>query len=210
MGNNLNSKIIKIGLCGGSGSGKGEVGSVFKSCGISVIDTDGVYHKLTSGYGACMRALEDEFGSPIVNADGSLNRIKLGDIVFADGNDHKLKRLNEITHKHITMKTDELIESCEKSNEKIVVIDAPLLFESGFNKMCDIIICVISDIDHRIGRIINRDKITREKAETRISKQLSDEFLIKHSDYIIRNNSEIISLREQTMEIIAEIQKTNQ
>lgn len=204
MADNLRSGIIKIGLCGGSGSGKGAVGEIFTANGISVIDTDDVYHKLTSQFGDCIRELTSEFGDSIVNENGSLNRAKLSEIVFASGNEDKLKKLNKISHRHVLLKTEKMAASFEKAGQKLVVIDAPVLFESGFNRICDAVVCVIADKELRISRIMERDKISREKAELRISKQLSDEFLIANSDYVIYNNSDIASLKEQTEKIIHE------
>lgn len=213
MGKNLNlnnnfSKSLRftiIGLCGGSGAGKGAVGEVFRKHRIHVIDTDELYHEMISHKSDCTIELAKEFGDVILNEDGSVNRQKLGEIVFADGNQDKLQLLNRISHSHISLKCDEIIYLYKSAGDMAVVIDAPVLFESGFNNMCDAVVSVIADKNIRIGRIIERDKITIEKAEIRISKQVSDEFLISHSDYVIYNNSDITCLEEQTEKIISEI-----
>ncbi|MBR6253113.1 MAG: dephospho-CoA kinase, partial [Clostridia bacterium] len=94
-----------------------------------------------------------------------------------------------ITHKHINKRVIELIEENEKKGKKIVLIDVPLMFESEFNKMCDVVICVTADYETKIQRIMKRDKITREKAEKRLRSQMSDDELRKLSDYEIVNDS---------------------
>ena len=126
-----------IGLCGGSGSGKGAVCSLFNRLGIPSIDTDKVYHQLTSSPSDCLKALTDTFGESIIRPDGSLNRVKLANIVFADGADSKRKALGRITHKYILERTDEIAAEYFNAGADFVIVDAPLLFESGYNKKCD-------------------------------------------------------------------------
>ena len=81
------------------------------------------------------------------------------------------------------------------------IVDAPVLFESGFNKECDIIVSVIAEREVRVNRIIERDNISVEAAEARISKQLSNEELISKSDFIIENNSDLNSLAVRVNEV---------
>ena len=194
-----------IGLCGGSGSGKGRACSYFAELGIPSIDTDAVYHELTSRPSPCIDALAEAFGSSILKEDGSLNRIKLANLVFADGNDNKRKLLGKITHKFILERTDEIASSFFNNGACAVIVDAPLLFESGYNKKCDIVICVIADKDKRISRIVSRDGITKERAIARISKQADDDFLVRNSDFTIENNGDESELRARVFEVYKKI-----
>ena len=191
-----------IGLCGGSGSGKGTVCSVFSKHGIPSIDTDAVYRSMTSGPSPCMTELVSAFGNEILRSDGSLDRIKLANIVFASGAKEKKRLLESITHKHILSVTEGIIEDLISKGAEHVIVDAPLLFESGFDRKCDIIIAVIADRAIRISRIVKRDGISVQRAELRIDNQIGDDQLKGKSDYVIYNNGDVEELEVSVSEII--------
>lgn len=175
-----------IGLCGMSGSGKGYVCNIFERYGIPSIDTDAVYRDILKDTDSpCLFELKSAFGDGIIQSDGSLDRKKLADIVFSDG--EKLELLNKITHKYIRKKTDELIEKYKIDGADAVIIDAPVLFESGFNKMCDITVCVTCDTETAVRRITERDGISADKAHERLSKQIKPESLRELCDFEIVN-----------------------
>ena len=182
--------VLKIiGLCGGSGSGKGTVSVLFLKHGFRTVDTDAVYHKLVSRKTKCLDALVLEFGEEILSSDGSLDRKKLSSIVFkSEDSATKLAKLNSIAHKFVLEETRAQIVRFEKQGVPAVLIDAPLLFESGFNKECDKIICVTANKDLRVDRIMKRDGISKKDAFLRVNTQLPDDYLIKNSDYNIENN----------------------
>lgn len=187
--------MLTVGLAGGSGSGKGTVSNLFRDYGIKSINTDAVYHDLTSPGGACIAPLVAEFGKDILNSDGSLNRPALFESVFSsDDMPDRKEKLQSITHGLILQKVRDILSKMEKSGVPAVLVDAPLLFESGFDRECDLIISVIADTDIRIRRIMCRDGITQENAKKRIESQLSDDFLSKNSDFIIINNGDCESL----------------
>ena len=191
-----------IGLCGGSGSGKGVVSSFFAHRGIPAIDTDAVYRELVSGDTPCTRALSDEFGKEIISIDGSVNRALLAKIVFTGENcDYKLKKLNSITHKFILDETRKRLSSFKAKGYLAAIVDAPVLFESGFDKECDLVISVVADSSIRVNRIIARDNINVEAAMARITKQLSNDELIVRSNFVIENNSDLQSLEKKVNEI---------
>ena len=197
----MDKKII--GLCGGSGSGKGTVGKIFAENGYLVIDTDKVYRDLTDKSSQCLDALTQEFGAEILNFDGSLNRKELAALVFSDKEKHT--RLNEITHKFVLERVIEIINLSERCKYKGFIVDAPMLYESGFDKKCDFVVAVVSDIETRITRIIQRDNITRDSAIKRISAQIPDTDLVKKVDFVIDNNSDLDSLKSKVCEIIKKI-----
>lgn len=177
-----------IGLCGGSGSGKGTVSALFMTHGFYIIDTDAVYHDLISFTSDLSIELADAFGSSILSR-GAIDRGVLSSIVFSgDNSREKLDLLNRITHKHILNEVRELLLKYKSEGARYVLVDAPLLFESGFNNECDIVISVIADKDKRISRIMERDGISFEAAEKRISSQIDDEWLRQNSDFVIENN----------------------
>ena len=197
--------MFKIGLCGGSGSGKGAVSAFFVERGYFAIDTDKICHQLFSSRCECTENLREEFGDGIFDTCGSVNRKKLGEIVFSDKS--KLQRLNEISHYHILSAVRKLISSLEQE-EKIrgVLIDAPLLFESKFDSECDCIVAVIAEEKNRMARIIERDNISADRALARIKNQTTDESLIPKTDFVIENNGTFDDLRINTFRVIDEIE----
>ena len=199
-----------IGLCGGSGSGKGAVCNIFREKGIFCVDTDLVYRDLTARPGPLIRELKREFGKEIITDANTLNRKALAKIVFSSENsDEKLKRLNDIAHKYILDETRAMLKWQSADGADLSVVDAPVLFESGFDRECDIIISVIADKATRINCIITRDAISAEQAEERIASQMSDEELIRRSNYVIRNNGSLEELKTTVFALIDELTKNN-
>ena len=195
-----------IGLCGGSGSGKGLVCRFFNELGIKSIDTDKVYHNMISTNSECARELISFFGEGITSLDFVIDRKKLREVAFSS--DEALRQLNLITHKHILTQVRTIIEEYSEQGYPGVIVDAPVLFESGFNKECDLTICVIAEEKIRIDRIISRDGISFEEAKARINSQISNDDLVKKCTYSIENNSieqELCKRVAELYEIIFEI-----
>ena len=192
-----------IGLCGGSGSGKGAVGKIFLENGYFTIDTDKVYRDITDNSSRCLDALVCEFGGDILNSYGTLNRKVLADIVFSDKT--KLRRLNTITHKFVLERVRDIITALPSDKYIGAVVDAPLLYESGFDKECDFVIAVVADKELRINRIMIRDGIEREAAYKRINSQTSDDHISALADFTIENNGDISALKDRVLEIIKKI-----
>jgi len=190
-----------IGLCGGSGSGKGAVCSIFSELGIPSIDTDAVYHHITSYLSPCLIELRAEFGDSVVE-DGRLDRAALRDIVFDPRySSVRQPRLNEITHKYVILEVERILSEYECEGYRGAIIDAPLLIESGINARCDTVIAVIADRQVRIARIMLRDSIDLERATNRIASQMPDERLVTYADHVIRNNAGMDELRASVKEV---------
>ena len=200
--------MLVIGLCGGSGSGKGEVGRLLSENGIPVIDTDAVYRELTSYPGECLSALVDEFGSEILTEEGSLDRRKLSKIVFTgEGASERRLRLNEISHRFILDETRRRLGIFEAEGFAAAAVDAPLLFESGFDGECDKTVCVAADRNIRIARIMERDLITQSEAEKRIDSQIPDTKIKELCDYTVINNGTVDLLCESVLQVVHDILK---
>ena len=188
-----------IGLTGQTGAGKSTVSKVFAENGFFIIDADHIARIVVEKGSNCLGELTHAFGTGIINCDGTLNRNSLANIVF--NNKSRLDKLNSIIYPYILSEI-----SCRIENTKgFVLLDAPTLFESGANKMCDIIISVIADPQIRKERIIKRDKLTHEQAVSRMKSQLDESFFIEHSDYLIKNNSDIESAYRISKEIADKI-----
>lgn len=169
-------KIKLIGLCGRSGSGKGYVCAQFRRFGVPSVDTDAVYREIVGAGSACTECkaeLRREFGDSIFSPDGALDRRALAAIVFAPGAQQQLSVLNSITHKYILAECLRRAAAYEADGARAVIIDAPLLFESGFDTMCDISICVTAPDDVCVRRICERDGITEYEAKRRLAAQKS-------------------------------------
>ena len=189
-----------IGLCGSSGSGKGYVSNMFYKHGIPSIDTDLVYREKVLANKSCVNELLESFGNGILE-NGLVSKKQLAKIVFeGEGASDRLKMLNEITHKYIKIETDLLVLEYEKAGKAAVLIDAPVLFESGFDKMCHSVVCVTAPLEEKLDRIMKRDGISKEKAMARLNAQLSDLELRKRCTYEIDNsngkdvNGQIVSI----------------
>ncbi len=197
--------MFVIGLAGGSGSGKSVVTAFFGSRNIPTFDCDAVYHELISRKCALTISLARLFGDGILQPDGSINRRALADIVFAD--EEKRLALNRITHEHVLTAMRDWLQSEEKKGYSVAVVDAPLLFESGFDRDCDVSVAVTAPAEVRIRRIIDRDGITRKQAIERISVQIPDEELTKRADFVIRNESDVANVERQFNYIMDKIEE---
>lgn len=200
-----------IGLTGQSGAGKGCVSDVLSENGFPHIDCDKVYHDLLVPPSECLDALVSKFGKKILAPDGALDRKVLGKLVFT-GLCHKkrLNALNKITHAYVLEKCRELIRGYEKEGKKAVIVDAPTLFESGFDRECDIILVVTSPADIRAGRIEERDGISHEAALERISSQQNEAFYTEKADFVICNDSDLDALKRKTEKFISEFIKESE
>ncbi len=175
-----------IGVTGAIGSGKSYVAKLISERGIPRIDTDEVYHGLVSGRSSVTEAIEKNFGSAVIAPNGSLNRVALGRIVFSDP--EKLRVLNEITHEAVKSEVRKMLADYRQKGEEAVIVEVPLMFESGFDKECDEVVCVAADDDVRLGRICKRDGLSQDDAKKRMKNQKDNDFYIANSSIIVYNN----------------------
>ncbi len=197
--------MIKLGITGGSGCGKTTVSDLLRKKGIDVIDTDKAARIIVDRGRPALAEIAQYFGEEYINADGTLNRKRLGNYVFS--NPDELLELNRITHKYISEYIDEYIDNY---SGKIIGIDGAVLIESGIGKKCDYLLSVLCDEQVRIERIVARDKISYEDAKKRIKAQKKDEFYIENSDYIVYNNSNNKELELKIDDIINDIIKNKE
>lgn len=189
-----------IGLCGRSGSGKGVFSAVATENGILVIDCDAVYKEMVSRPTECLKEIESEFGASMIK-NNALDRSALAQIVFS--NPEKLKKLNTITHKYILEEVRNII--AESPENATILIDAPTMFESGCDSLCDILIGVISSDSDCISRIIKRDGISENDAISRLKNQYSNDFIKENCDILIYNESTITDFENDARMLIQDI-----
>ena len=182
-----------IGVTGPSGAGKSTVTEYLsKNYGYFIIDADKIAREITSKGSKALDEISEEFGKSYITDDGVLDRKKLGTLVFSSK--EKLDKLNRITHKYII----DNIKILAKNN-KNAVIDAPLLFETGLEILCDKLILVLCDEKVRIERIMKRDSISYEDAQKRIRSQNNYEDFISKCHIVINNVG--VNISQQLAEV---------
>lgn len=192
-----------VGLTGQTGAGKSTVSKVFAENGFYVIDADRVARKVMDKGNDCLGEITLSFGTGVLNPDGTLDRKALANIVF--NNKLRLDKLNSITYPYILSEISRQIEN----TDGFILLDAPTLFESGADKMCDIIVSVTADPQIRKKRIIKRDNLTNEQAVSRMNSQPDESFFVEHSDYIIKNNNSVEIAYSISKEIADKIKSYN-
>lgn len=188
-----------IGLTGGIGSGKTTVAKFFEEFGVAVYYADDASKKLLNESSVLRNKIISSFGEETYNSQG-LNRAFLSQQVF--NNPEALQKLNSIVHPAVF---EDFEQWKEAQTGSYVVKEAAILIESGSYKTCDAVILVISEIQTRIERVMERDKSSKDLINQRISNQLSDEEKRKYADYILLNNSSLDTLREHTYHLAKQL-----
>ncbi len=184
-----------IGLTGPTGAGKSTVAKVARARGIKVIDCDKVA-RAEGKNTELQRALIKEFGDDIVK-NGDLNRPVLAKRAFASS--ERTERLNQIMLPFVCRTINNMV------GEGVTLLDAPTLVESGLHKNCDVVISVLADEKLRRKRILKRDNLSPQAAESRLSAAKDDAFFKSHSKYVIYNEGDKNSLKQQTENILSAI-----
>ena len=203
----MNQNFQVLSLTGGTGAGKGAVSHILEEHGIPVLDTDRVCRIVYEPRQPCLAALADAFGTDILRRDGTLDRAHLAALVFGEQDpakkQEKLSTLNGIAHHYILAYCRDWLRVQRDSGIPAACIDAPQLFESGFDRECDFIIGVTAERETRIARICARDGIDRTQAEQRIAAQHDDAFFAGRCDVIVENNGTTDELVPRVREILA-------
>ena len=194
-----------IGLTGHTGAGKSTVRKLLKAKGAAVIDADFVAHEVADNNLSCLTDIVEHFSCMVLDEKGKLNRRALGRIVFSDRK--KLALLNKIMFPYIVSAIKGQVTAYEQAGAQIIVIDGATLIESGCAKMCSVLVSVTADEETRLTRIIHRDGISKRDAVRRVSAQNPEEFYIKASDYVIKNNGTPGDLERAAEKVLDEIER---
>ncbi len=198
-----------IGLTGGMGTGKSTVSSYLREKGCEIIDADLISRKMTSKDSPALEEIRNAFGKKCFFDDGSLNRKALGDLVFADKT--RLSMLQQIITKKVVEEIKRRIFNLKTEGFKgIAVIDAPLLFECGLDKITDENWLVTADLNVRIDRVIRRDHLSREQIISRINNQISVEEAKKRCQCILDNSGTLEVLIRQIEDNVERIKNEDQ
>jgi dephospho-CoA kinase len=189
---------MNIGLTGGIASGKSTVAKMLTERGAILIDLDGVAREVVNPGQPSLFRIAERFGQAVLQEDGSLNRKKLGDIVFADPSERKA--LEQIIHPAIRAIMKERMAYYEtNAPHKLIVVDIPLLYESGLESYFEQIMVVYVPRNTQLQRLMERNKLTVEEAEKRLSAQMDIEEKKTRADILI-DNSNSIALTEQQID----------
>ncbi len=195
---------IIIGLTGQTGSGKTTVSQIFSEHKVSVLNCDQIARQVIERP-EVIEKLTGYFGTAILDQNQALNRKKLGNLVF--GNAEYLSYLNHVMYPRITKVVEQQVQQLHQHGCKWILLDAPTLFESGINHICDYVVSVLAPKEIREDRIIKRDFISVFEAAKRMSAQHDDEFYSAQSDEVIKNDGSQEDLKEKTVQIIKKIKE---
>jgi len=187
-----------VGLTGGIVGGKSTVASMFRDLGAKIIDADKLGHSIILPYKPAWKKIVKLYGKDILRNDLTIDREKLGKTVFT--NQILLKKLNEITHPEIIKIIKKEINSAKNKShnqEKILMVDAALIYETKIDKFMDKIIVVYIDKDEQIKRLIKRNNLSKDEASQRIKSQMPMEIKVEMADYVIDNNDTLDKTKKQ-------------
>lgn len=185
-----------IGITGGVGAGKSTVleymASNLDAC---VLEADKIGHLVMEPGGACYDKIIELFGKDVIKSDKTIDRKRVSDVVFCNG--EMLARLNGIIHPAVKEFICRRLEEERKSGRKLSVVEAALLLEDHYEAFCDETWYIHTDVEIRISRLMESRGYTREKAQSIIRNQASEEFFRAHADYVIENNGDLKKTHEQ-------------
>lgn len=193
-----------IGLTGGIATGKTTVTGILQEFGVPVIDADLIYSRLSEKGKPVWKAVFQAFGKKNFLPDGKMDRKKLGSLVFSDS--RAREKLNQVTHPIVK---DEMLRICRQIEREqrpsIIVMDVPLLFESGWDQWMDEVWVVAIPEEMQTARLMKRDGLTREEALLRIHSQLDMEIKRKKAHRVIDNSRSISETKSQIERILLEL-----
>jgi dephospho-CoA kinase len=192
--------MLTIGVMGGIGSGKSTVTAMLAELGAPVIDADKVGHAIYAPDGPAYPDMIAAFGEGILADDRTINRKKLGPIVFGDPG--ALKRLNAIVHPKMFARMGEMVGALRAGGErKPIVVEAAILIEANWQPLFNEIWLVVAARERVIERVERDRGLKPEQTEARIKAQLSDDERRKHATLVINNDGSIEALRAQVAEV---------
>ncbi len=191
-----------IGLTGQTGAGKSTISRFAAALSCRIIDADRVAREVVEKGSPCLQALADFFGSDILQKDGSLDRRRLAQKAFAS--QEKTEMLGRLTHPAIL---DRIRGCIAAADSDIVIVDAPQLYESGGEVLCDRVIAVVAPEQVRLERIMERDGLTEEEARLRIHAQHDSSYYTEKADYLINGSAPLADVQSKIQDIISAVRQ---
>ncbi|WP_326621527.1 dephospho-CoA kinase [Streptomyces decoyicus] len=185
--------MVKVGLTGGIGAGKSEVSRLLASYGAVIVDADKIAREVVEPGTPGLTAVVAEFGDGVLTPGGSLDRPKLGGIVFSDP--EKLKALNAIVHPLVGARSAELEASA--GPDAVVVHDVPLLTENGLAPLYDLVVVVDAAVGTQLDRLVRLRGMAEDEAKSRMAAQATREQRLAVADLVIDNDGPLEALEPQ-------------
>lgn len=186
-----------LGLTGGIASGKSTVSAYLAQNGALIIDADLIARQVVAKKSSGLKQIVAKFGGEILTASGELDRKKLGKLVFS--NKELLKALTDITGPLIRVEILREIEAAKKAQVKLVVLDIPLLFETGYQTLCDKVMVVTIPSKLQLERVMKRDNLSAAEARKRIANQLPASKRNELADVLIDNSKSVAETYQQVL-----------
>jgi dephospho-CoA kinase len=196
--------MLILGLTGSIGMGKSTAAKLFVEAGVPVYDADAAVHKIYEGEAA--PAVEAAF--PGTTVDGKVDRVRLSARVLNDP--AAIKQLEQIVHPMLGASRKKFLDDAERSGAPVVVVDVPLLFETGGEKRVDAVVVVTTTPEVQRERILARDNMTNEKLDAILARQLPDAEKRKRADFVVDTSHGLDPVRAAIRDILAEIVKMPQ
>lgn len=193
--------MLKVGLTGGIGAGKSEVSRLLVECGAVLIDADRIAREVVEPGTPGLAAVTDAFGKDVLADDGTLDRPRLGSLVFADPD--KLALLNSIVHPLVGARSRELEEAAPE--DAVVIHDVPLLTENGLAPFYDLVIVVDASTDTQLDRLVRLRGMTEDDARARMAAQATREQRRAVADIVIDNDVPLDVLKRRVREVWEEL-----
>ncbi|HET9159386.1 MAG TPA: dephospho-CoA kinase [Caulobacteraceae bacterium] len=191
--------MIVVGLTGSIGMGKTTIGKLFEAAGVPVYDADAEVHKLYAKGGAAAPLVEEAF--PGVMVDGAIDRAALSKKVVGD--ERAMKALEEIVHPLVGETRAGFFEKARKAGADVVILDIPLLFETGGEKRVDKVVVVSASPDVQRERVLEREGMTAEKFDAILARQTPDTQKRARADYVIDTGGDFEDTKAQVRQVIA-------
>lgn len=188
-----------LGLTGSFGSGKSTVAAFFRELGLTVIDADRIARDVVEPGREAHRQIVEAFGEGVLLPDGGLDRVKVARMVFRDA--ALRETLERIIHPQVRRAEHEQIEKARQAGEALIVLDVPLLFESGLNTECDWTCVVTVDPQKRLERL-KKNGLDETQVEQRLRAQMSQEEKVQKADFVIDNSGTLEQTRQQAVGLI--------
>lgn len=194
-----------VAVTGGAASGKSAVSKQLESLGAHVIDLDALSREAAAPGTAVLSAIADRFGPEIISPDGQLERRKLRDIITR--NESARQQLEALIHPEIFRLMARDIKKAEARGEKMIVVEVPLLYETGMASLFDAVVAVTADTRLRIERLVDRDGVTRDQARALLDVQMDDAEKISRSRYVLTNNGSSEALKRDVERLYRDLEK---
>lgn len=192
--------MLKIGLTGGIGTGKSTVSTIFREHGIEIVDADIIAREVLEKYPEILNKVRVEFGEGFFDWRGDFRRKEFGNHIFKFPK-QRIK-YESIVMPYIKKEIHNEIERLEKEDNKLIIVDAPILIETGLHEEMDYVVLVSADTQTQIQRIKARDGLANNDALNRINAQMSLDKKREFSNIIIDNNKDLENTRVQVEDII--------